>query len=53
VLWSVLLAVAAGCWLWCQLADPSVVQTSCLVLREHEGHYCAICRKAIPGLDHQ
>lgn len=53
VLWSIFAAVAIGCWFWCQLADPAVVDTSCITFKQHDSHYCAVCKKVVPGIDHQ
>jgi hypothetical protein len=53
VIWSVLLVISLSCWFWCQLADPSIVDTKCIVLKQHDSHYCAVCKKSVPGIDHQ
>ena len=53
VLWSVFLSAALACWLYCQLADPSVaVEHRLLPRQEHEARYCAVCKKVVPGIDH-
>ena len=54
VLWSVFLVLGLGCWLWCQLVDPAELNAmSCYrITKEHDSHYCAVCKKAVPGIDH-
>lgn len=53
-IWTVLLALGLGCWMWCQLADPARLDGwGCIVVKQHEAHYCAVCKKSVPGIDHQ
>ena len=53
VLWSAGVAVGLGCWLFCQLTDASRATEvrGCLPTKLHDAHYCAVCKKSVPGID--
>lgn len=51
--WTVLLIIGASCWIYCQTVDPSKESSYCVGFYKHEAHYCAVCKKSVPGIDHQ
>ncbi|KAH9257959.1 hypothetical protein BASA81_003978 [Batrachochytrium salamandrivorans] len=54
-IWSVLLAGGLIAWLFCQVVDPAnASHPGCVVIskKAHEAHYCAACKKSVPGIDH-
>lgn len=53
-IWAFFVCAALTCWLFCQLVDPSSsAGPTCIVItKPHDSHYCAMCKKSVPGIDH-